>query len=335
SEMVPGRPLLFGLLGFVLALLALDGRIDPRWMVLVGYVWVNTHGSFPFALVLAATMALGRRLDDGRWGPEVRVTGWIAGGLALGVVNPQGIKVLLYPTLLARRTEAFQSIAEWQAPDFTHWFQVATAALLVLAVGLLVVRARSWRDAIPLVLFAGLGLTSARNLVVLLILLVPVLAGALPEVGPAVADVRRAILGPARIVVAALVVVFTVAALQRPDVVLDAYPEEATTWMEDEGMWGPDSRVVAPDFVGNLRAAQAGAEARIFIDDRVDMYPMEIIDDYLVVLRAEPGWQEVLDEHGTTAVLWQRDTDLGRAIADDPGWRPVHRDRDWTVFVPA
>jgi hypothetical protein len=335
SEMVPGRPLLFGLLGFVLAFLALDGRIDPRWMVPVGYVWVNTHGSFPFALVLAVALLVGRRLDEGSWGPEVRVTGWIAGGLALGVVNPQGLDVPLYPTLLVRRTEAFRSIAEWQAPDYSHWFQIATVALVVVAAGLIVLRARSWRDAIVLVVFGVLGLTSARNMVVLLIVAVPVLAGVLPDAGPAVADVRRAILGPARVAVAVLVVVFAIAALQRPDEALEAYPVEAATWMEDEGLWGADSRVVAPDYVGNLRAAMAGPDARVFIDDRVDMYPLELIEDYLVVLRAEPGWQDVLARRGATAVLWERDTALGRSIAADPGWRAVHDDRGWTVFVPA
>ena len=43
-----GRPLLFGLLGLAAVLLAADGRLDPRWLVPICWVWVNTHGSFPF-----------------------------------------------------------------------------------------------------------------------------------------------------------------------------------------------------------------------------------------------------------------------------------------------
>ncbi len=335
SELLPGRPLLFGVLGLALVLLAADGRLDPRWLVPVGWVWVNTHGSFPFALVVVGLLAVGRRLDEGSWGPEVRVGLWAAGGIALGVLNPMGIRLLLYPTLLARRTEAFRSVAEWQAPDFTLWFQIATVALAALAGLFVLTRTRRWRDILPLAVFTALGVTSARNLVVLLVVAVAVLAGAAPSVGPAVAAVRRPILGPARVAVAGCLVLFTLVALQRPDVVLDAYPEEASVWMQEEGLWGPDSRVVAPDYVGNLRQAQEGADARVFIDDRVDMYPIELIRDYLVVLRAEPGWQDVLADHDATAVLWRRDTDLGRALLDDPGWRPVHRDGEWSVFVPA
>lgn len=334
-DMVPGRPLLFGLLGFVLVLLAADGRIDPRWLVPVAWVWVNTHGSFPFAIVLVGLLAVGRRLDEGRWGPEVRVGLWTAAGVALAVVNPLGIRLLLYPTLLARRTEAFRSIAEWKPPDYSQWFQVAVVVLLALTAALVVVRRRSWRDALPLLVFAGLALTSARNMVVLLVVLVPVLAGVAPAVGPAVAAVRRAVLGPARVAMVALLVLFTLVVLQGRDTALDPYPVAAAAWMEDEGLWGADSRVVAPDYVGNLRTLQAGTDAEVFIDDRVDMYPIEVLRDYLTVLRVEPGWDDVLERRDATAVLWREDTDLGEALADSPDWEVVHRDAPWVVFVPA
>jgi hypothetical protein len=207
-------------------------------------------------------------------------------------------------------------------------------ALAVVAAACVLLRARRWRDILPLAVFTALGVTSARNLVVLLLVAAVVLAGAAPDLGPAVAAVRRPILGPARVAVAACLVLFTLVALQRPDAVLDAYPEAASVWMDEQGMWGPESRVVAPDYVGNLREAQAGAEARVFIDDRVDMFPLPLIRDYLTILRAEPGWQDVLEDHDATAVLWRRDTDLGRALLADDGWRPVHRDGDWSVFVP-
>ncbi len=335
SEMMPGRPLLFGLVGFALVLLAADGRLDPRWLVPVGFLWVNTHGSFPMAAVLIVLLGVGRRLDEGSWGPEVRVGAWAAVGLAAGVVNPMGLRLMLYPTLLLRRSEAFAAVVEWQPPTYREWFQVASAALFVAAVALVLVRSRRWRDILPLAVFGVLAATSARNVVLLVLVLVPVIAGAAPERGPALADVRRAVFRPARGVAVALLVVFTLVALRAtPDVGLGAYPVDAMAWMDDEGLWGPEARVVAPDYVGNLREAQAGPEARVFIDDRVDMYPIEVIRDYEVLLRAEPGWQEVLDDHAATAVLWRADTDLGRALAADDGWAAAHRDAPWVVWTP-
>ncbi len=80
GALVSGRPLLFGLLGFVLTFLAADGRLDPRWLLPVGWVWVNTHGSFPFALLLVAVLAVGHRLDAGGWGREPRRAGLVGRG---------------------------------------------------------------------------------------------------------------------------------------------------------------------------------------------------------------------------------------------------------------
>jgi hypothetical protein len=129
-------------------------------------------------------------------------------------------------------------------------------------------------------------------------------------------------------------VLFALIGLQEPHVSLGAYPEDASVWMQDEGLWGPDSRVVAPDFVGNLRELQEGADARVFFDDRVDMYPIELIDDYVTLDDAADGWQEVLERHEATAVLWSEDTPLGEALLADPGWEVVHRDAPWAVLVP-
>lgn len=349
TEVLAGRPLLFGMLGFVLVFLAADGRLDPRWLVPIGWIWVNTHGSFPFALVLVGLLALGRRLDEGSWGPEVRVGLWAAGGIALGVVNPLGIRLLLFPATLLRKTEAFSAVVEWRPPDYGSWSHFVVAGLLALAVVLLVRRFLTvrrtpasevsdtavWRLALPLAVFGVLGLTSQRNQLVLLLVLAPTLAALLPAVGPAVAAVRRPILGPARVVVAGLAVLFALVGLQEPHLSLDGYPEEAAVWMDDQGLWGPDSRVIAPDYVGNLREAQAGRDARVFFDDRVDMYPIEVVDDYLVLHDGTEEWDEVLERRGATAVLWEQDTPLGERLAADPGWEVVHRDGSWAVFVPA
>lgn len=334
GELLAGRPLLFGMLGLLLVFLAADGRLDPRWLVPIGWIWVNTHGSFPFALVLVGVLAVGHRLDEGSWGPEVRVGLWAAAGIAVGAVNPLGPKLLLFPATLLRKTEAFSSIAEWKPPDYSEWSQWVIAGLLAATVALLVRRFR-WRLALPVGVFGILGLTSQRNQLVLLLVLAPTLAALLPAVGPAVADVRRPILRPARAIVVALAVLFALVGLQEPHVSLDAYPEGAAVWMEREGLWGPDSRVIAPDYVGNFREAQAGAEARVFFDDRVDMYPIEVIDDYLVLHDGRDGWDEVLERRGATAVLWRLDRPLGELLEDDPAWEVAHRAGDWAVFLPS
>ena len=82
------------------------------------------------------------------------------------------------------------------------------------------------------------------------------------------------------------------------------------------------------------RPATAPA-AYVFIDDRVDMYPAAVVDDSLVLLRAEPGWQEALDRYEPGAVLWPKDKPLTPLLRASDAWRPVYEDADWMVFEPA
>lgn len=333
-EMWTGRPLLFGLLGLAAVLLAADDRLDPRWLVPIGWVWVNTHGSFPFAVLLLGLLAVGTRLDTGRWGSEVRTLRWAALGLALGAVNPIGPKLLLFPLTVGDRTEAFRTVSEWQAPRYETYGQYVVVALLLLAV-LGLVRTPRWRSALPLVVFGGMALTASRNGSPLLLVMAPILAGAVPSFGPTVEGFRRPILRPAAVAVAALAVLFVVASLSGPQTTLDRYPVASVEWMVHEGLWGPDARVVAPDYVGNYREATEGTDARVFIDDRVDMYPVLLIRDYQTLLAGGPDWPEVLARHEATAVLWKADTPFGGALLRDPGWQVVHRDSRWVVVVPS
>lgn len=333
GALLSGRPLLFGLLGFVLTFLAADGRLDPRWLLPVGWVWVNTHGSFPYALVLVAVLAVGHRLDAGEWGREPRVLAWSAGGIALGALNPVGPKLLLFPLALLSKTEAFRAIVEWQAPTYQLWHAYAVLAMLLVAV-LALSRRPSWRDGGVLVVFAGLGLTSQRNQVVLVLVVAAVLAGTLPQVGPTVRSVARPIFGaPARTAVGLAFVLFAVASTRAPEIDLEPYPVAMVEAMEDDGMWGPDARVIHPDFVGNLREARAGDGARVFIDDRVDMFPVEVTQDYLDLLAGRPGWEEILDRREATAVLWEDDTALAALLAQSDRWEIVRRDDGWLLAV--
>lgn len=330
-----GRPLLFGLVGLAAVLLACDGHLDPRWLVPAGWVWVNTHGSFPFAALVVVVLAVGTRLDTGAWGRELRVLRWTALGVAAGAISPLGPKLLLFPLRLGERTESFRSVVEWQAPNFSErWSELAVLALLLLGV-LGLVRTPSWRRGLLLVVFGGLGLTSARNLGPLALVLAPVLAGAVPSFGPTVAGFRRPVLRPAAVAVAALAALFVVASLRGEQTTLDRYPVDAVEWMVDEGLWGPGSRVVAPDYVGNYREVTEGPDARVFIDDRVDMYPVELVQDYQELLAAGPDWPDVLERHRATAVLWRADTSFGAALERDPGWRVAHREAQWVVFTRA
>jgi hypothetical protein len=324
------RPLLFGLLGIGLVIALAEGHGDPRWAIPVMWMWVNTHGSFPLGFVAVGLMALGARLDGDRPVRELKVLGWMAVGTALGAVNPLGPRLLLFPLELLHKSHQFRAIEDWQPLRLDHTWAVLFLLQVVVA-ALLVVRLRSWRAVLPLVAFTVLALMSSRNAAPASIVLIPGMAAGAVGLGT-VDGLRRsrAALG----VIAVCVVagcIFAVAALTGPATRLDAYPEDAVTWIDEQGLLA--DHLVAPDYVGNYLEARYGPRHQVFIDDRVDMYPAAVVDDSLALVHADDDWSAVLDRYRAGAVLWRRDKPLAAKLKASDGWRIAYQDEDWFVFL--
>jgi hypothetical protein len=92
-------------------------------------------------------------------------------------------------------------------------------------------------------------------------------------------------------------------------------------------------RIASQDFVGNLRELREGRRARVFFDDRYDMYPASVARDSLVLLAGRPGYDRVLDRYRVDVVLWDAHLQLAALLKLDPGWRIVHRAHGWIVAV--
>jgi hypothetical protein len=327
------RPLLIGLVLFAVTLLVAEGRI-PAWVLLPAmWVWVNSHGSFPLALVALACLALGRRLDgDTTTGPELRGMAWAAGGVAVGMINPLGPVLVLFPVRLLQRQEVLSQIIEWQSPSFSSGWTRLFLAQVLLAIVLLV-RKPSYRAAIPLIVFVAAALLGVRNIALASIVLVPGMARGLTGLGSITGTEPRG----KRVVVAGLVVIALVGgvlvsrSLEEPALDLRTYPVDALAWTDQAGWLDADVRMASQETVGNYIELVRGTEARVFIDDRVDMYPEEVVDDFLTVLRGRPGWREVLERREIDVVLWEANQPLSALLADDPSWRTVYADGTWIV----
>jgi hypothetical protein len=331
------RPLLFGAVLLGLVLLVADGDIDPRWLVPIMWVWVNVHGSFPFGVAVLVLFAVGRWLDE-RKRPELelRAVGWAALGTLLGGINPVGPKVLWFPVEMLSRREAFQRVAEWEPPHWNRGVEWLFAAQLVAAVGVVLFRNRSWRSILPLVVFGAAALTSTRNILQASIVLTPILAAGLAGWGSIDGTRRPRLLRPVAAALALLLVLVALIGVTGPDTALTAYPIKATTYMRRHGLLDGNDRVVHQDFVGNFIEYRYGPDqARVFMDDRVDMYPLTTIRRYMVLISPDGGYQKVLTDTRATAVLWKRDTDFARWISRSPRWDVVFRDRTYLVAVPA
>lgn len=325
------RPLLFGLIGMAVVLLVLERQVGPWVLVPTFLLWIQLHGSFPLGLVLIGLVAVGSRLDRVPAAVPLRALKYAALGCVLGAAaNPYGPKLVLFPLDMLGRNDVLAHVAEWQSPDFARLEGRLFAVVVILAVAALI-RRPAWRRALPLAVFVLAALAARRNIPVAALVTVPVIAAGLPDLGGLRADDR----GPAQrialvaVVVAALVAATT--ALRAPDYELDGYPGAAVAWLESRGLLDEDVRLVHPDTVGNYLSFVSRGETPVFIDDRFELHPRDLLDDYLVLDGGRAGWDEVLERRGADAVLWRRNEPLVGLLERTDGWTVGYRDDDWAV----
>ena len=331
------RPLLFGLICMALTITIVERRRSAWLLVPVVWLWVNSHGSFPLGLAWLGARALGEALDWRAWPREAwRYVGGFVAGLVVSAVNPLGVRLLAFPLTLGEKSEAFLNIVEWRSPDFSRGGGYLALSALALAL-LLLVRARlTWRDAVPVVAFLAASLLAARNIGALALVLAPVLGRAVRRSDTAAVPPGRSGGNPrmnraALATIAAAFVVFGALALTSDPIDTVGYPVESATWLEERGLLAEPHRLAHQEFVGNYLTLRYGADARVFVDDRFDMYPLALSRDYRTLLDGGPGTMEVLDRRQIDVVLWWRRLPLVQ-ILRATGWQETFSEKDYVVL---
>ena len=337
------RPLVFGLLGLALLIWITERNWSPLWVIPMMWVWVNTHGSFPFAFVWLGLRLLGEMFDTKslrrpRW-PLVVAS---VGGLVVAAINPLGPKLLVFPFTITHKQAAFKHVVEWATQNFQTRDGLFLLVALTITV-LLLTRARlAWADALPVAGFLALGLFSARNIAPLAVVLAPALGRSMrsAKAGGAQPDLvrpqgeRPAFARAAAFALAILVVAFGATSIAGPGFSFATYPTAAEQWMADRNLFDPQRhRVVAQDVVGCYLILLHGTHGRVFIDDRVDMYPLGVSLDYLALLRAQPTSPDILNRYEADVVLWPKGHPLVTLLQTQPEWKTVYADKGWVVLI--
>jgi len=326
------RPLLFGLLALGLTVLAAEGGVDPRWLVPIGWLWVNSHGSFPVGVAYVVVVAVGRRLDHEPAGVELRCLRWLGLGVLAGAVNPLGPRILLFPVELLQRQDVLRHVIEWQSPGFQTISERLFLIQLMVAV-LALVRRPTYRDGMVVAVFLAAALVGSRNIAVTSLVLVPVLARAWSDVGSIRSDAHARIARVGFVAAALLFAVLLVGRIGGPHYDFAQYPVASLDYLDARHVDLTEVRMGTPEMVGNLLELRDGAVGEVFFDDRFDMYPDEVADDVIVVLGAgRPGATRVLDRWDLDLVLWSRSGPLSQILREDPDWRVLKGEADWVLF---
>lgn len=329
------RPYLVGVLGVALVWFVLERRLP--WWVLVpfGWVWTNAHGSWVLGLGLVVLVGVGAAVDD-RGRPHdldllARTFGALAAGIVLGAIGPLGPSVLTFPLTAIARRDAFGDVVEWQAPDFGSVSELAWIVLAVTALVVLVTADRRLRSAVPVLAFLAASLLAQRNMAVALVVFVGVIGRTPMAIGELRSATRPGLGRPLHAVAVALVVLVAANTLITPPDTFAAYPGRAMALVGPPGADGASPRLAAEVAVGNALTVLDGPRGAVFVDDRFDMFPTDLVDDSVTLLRGQSSWETVLDRHGIDVVLWSRDKPLAALLAVSDGWQVVYGDAQAVV----
>lgn len=327
------RPLLFGLIGLALLVLAIERRWNPWWLVPIVWVWVNSHGSFPLGVAYLGARLAGEWLDERRL-PSIRYLGAFVVGLAAGAINPLGPKLLTFALTIGEKSDVFREVTEWRSPNFQRADGIWTLLFLSAALFVLLRTRVAWRHALPLVGFWALGLFAVRNVAPAAIVAAPAIGAALRAQSPGARTREAGTINMAFLVV--LVVAFALFAASGTSGRLldtDDYPVAATRYLDRQGLLDAPHRVAHDDVVGDYLILRQGRRARVFYDDRFDMYPVEVSNDAATLIRGQGGAFDVLDDYEIDVVLTKSSSQLSTLVAErGDEWRRVYRRGGWTVF---
>jgi hypothetical protein len=131
--------------------------------------------------------------------------------------------------------------------------------------------------------------------------------------------------------VLSLIAVSGVGAAGQPNFQLVSYPTTSMTYLQTHDLIG--RRLFTTDAWAGYTILRFWPQQRVFLDDRYDMYPKALVDDYTDVADGHPNWERVLDEHRVQVIVWQPKRALSQLLAQSSHWQRVHADRTAVVYV--
>lgn len=335
------------------------------WLPLIFLLWVNLHAGYAAGFILLGCYLIGEvanRLLEQRDVPALswRDIGRLVGVAALSVLviplNPNGAQMLLYPFKTVNIGVLQDFIQEWASPNFHELFQQPFIWLLlavIVALGLSR-RAADITDLLLVGVFAYMGLLAGRNVALFALVAAPVVV----RYGDAaLRELRRerlarlgilrprpisrlssiqAVLNWLILLLVALAATLKIWVALQPETVEQALaatvPLRAAEYLRDQRPAGP---MFNSYNWGGFLIWALYPDYRVFVDGRTDLYDDAFLRDYLKVVMARPGWEEVLERYGVNLIVIERDSVLATFLesGEPGGWRLAYSDDQAAVFV--
>ncbi len=318
------------------------------WLIpLIVLAWVNLHGSWMVAYLIAGAAGAGElwqiaRKTGGDPAYLRRLIFWCAISLPMLLLNPYGFDQL-YALIDTAKMAALPYIEDWKPPVFTNPQYIPFALMLIICAATLVF---ARRHISPARVFIVLGLSAwaltTGRVVALHGLVTAVICGdALAawleargslkpikqEVSPSQTRLRVILIG-----VLALAVIGRFIQQTQPEVIRatlsKTMPLEAVDYLLEarpphnifnEYNWGGYLILYAPEYP-------------VFMDGRADLYD-EFFTPYFDVVNVRGDWRGTLDQWDVRTILTYADGSLSSVLKTEPGWTLAHQDALAVVYT--
>ncbi len=346
---------------FLYAIYAYRRGANRAWLAVFPLgmlVWVNSHGSFLVGLLL-----LGIWLGDETWQVyaawrkgkrysfQQLMTAAVILLLTTGVctLNPRGMGIISYLITMTSNPAVQNTVPEWLPPSFTSpigpiYFISILFSAVVLALS---PRRPSFYQLATFVAFAALGLWTTRGVVWFGLVMAPVLADHLSAIRGGI-PINQQLLIPnqkERFVNSGILCLLISLALislpwfrglipmradYRSPITQDTPVAAASFLVEQQ----PDGRIFNDMAFGSYLIWAAQPDYKVFADPRIELFPQDIWDDYQVISRAAPGWEQKLVDYEIRTLFLNPSVQgqLVQRVAGSDQWRLIYQDETAQIY---
>jgi len=344
------RPQMLGYSFLLLTLVCLEhfrqGRTRWLWVLPPLFlVWVNTHGTFAFGLVLIGlewasglvSFRIGG-LTAERWTEKQRLQLSVTFLLCLIAVcvTPYGSELAAYPVQMATAQPVnIASIQEWQPVSFGLALgKYLLGVLLLLFLGHVVFPLKYRLQELAMLLFGVYAAcVHVRFILIFVMFLAPILAGILARwIRPYDPARDRYFLNLAVILLAVVSLArFFPGRAELGRVVAKDYPVGAVEYLRQHPQ---PTRMFNEYGYGGYLIWQLGPERKVFIDGRADLYEYSgVLTDYLRIANLDRDALSLLNKYSVQSCLVDRASPLATLLSVSPGWKQVYSDSLSAIFV--
>jgi hypothetical protein len=328
------------------------------WTLPLMLLWVNLHGGFALGLVLSALFLAGGVLEYAFASSlqpsrsHLRVSGLVLFlDLLIVPLNPNGLRMFVYPIETLRSVAMQKYIAEWASPNFHHaeyWLFLILVLATFAALGWSRVSLRP-RDLLLVLVSLYAGLCSTRLMPLFVLIATPLICqrlGDWPRSGAAAWHQRppqgfHALLnGVIVLVMVAFVGLHSALVVGRePQSEMQHFPSGAVSFFRAHPAAGP----IFNDYDwGGYLIWKLSPPIRVFIDGRADLYAdslsgesddQSLLDQFAKTYQFKGGWQQTLDRWNIKTVLVPPDSALTVGLRNAPGWNVIYEDSQAVILV--